>query len=274
MTNFSWISGVVGLSMLVGCGGAVYRPSEHAKFEIDATREVTDEDVEKAFEARPQLPESFKVAYYSFDTERTEDIEKMLTGVAGVVSVYRIPPLMTSGKRRNHRANRWAPPEEVSVKKLRLLAARARADVLVVVDAGYEQGEVNGLVALNALVVPIFFTPWLDRTAESYLEAYVIDTRNGYLYGHVVTEEEGGDAFSTIYADPDEVVEAHWAKMRADMGVTLSALFAAEMDATRAIEPTKDVELAEAKVDEPKVSEPKASEPKASEPKVDDASVE
>jgi len=269
MTNFSWKSTVTcfaGLSLLAACGGGVYRPSQHAQFEIDATREVTDEDVEKAFAARPQLPETFKVAYYSFDAERTGDVEEMLAGVSGVESVYRIPPLMTSGKRRLQHAEPWAPPEEVSVKKLRLLAARARADVLVVVDAGYEQKSVNGLVALNALIVPIFFTPWLDRSAESYLEAYVIDTRNGYLYGHLLAEENGGDAFATIYADADEVIEAHWAKLRADMGVTLTALFRAEMDATREVERIAEERLAQEKLAEADVEQMEAEQTPASEP--------
>jgi hypothetical protein len=85
------------------------------------------------------------------------------------------------------------------VKKLRLLAARANTDVLVIVDHGYRNMGANGLVGLNVLLLPILFVPFLDASVKGYAEAFVIDVRNGYLYGHVVEEDQRGSSYATIY---------------------------------------------------------------------------
>ena len=52
----------------MGCGGASYQASGGVKFDIDgAGREIDDTDVAKAFEARPQISERVRIAYYTFD---------------------------------------------------------------------------------------------------------------------------------------------------------------------------------------------------------------
>jgi hypothetical protein len=117
-------------------------------------------------------------------------------------------------------------PKEVSIKKLRLLAARARADVLVVIDHGYKAGGANPLSALDVLVLPIFFVPFLDNRVEGYVEAFVIDTRNGYLYGHITEDDKRGDEYATIYAKTTSTIaEEQWGtlrkKLRDDVGKLL-----------------------------------------------------
>lgn len=199
------------LSISTGCGGA-YQASAGVKFDVDgAGREIDDADVAKAFAARPQIPTEMKVAYYSFDEERAADIEKMLASVKGVTSTYRIPKLLVTGERRFHESSPWSQPQELSVKKLRLLAARAHADVLVVFDDGWRGGGVNGLAALDVLVLPIFVAPWISNETESFAQAFVIDVRNGYLYGEVSEEAKGGKGAVTIYADsPSDVAAQLW----------------------------------------------------------------
>ncbi|HEY8079200.1 MAG TPA: hypothetical protein VIF62_33945, partial [Labilithrix sp.] len=175
---------LLSLSMVAtGCGGAAYQASGGTKFDIDGEgREIDDTDVAKAFEAHPQMSDRVRVAYFTFDDERAEDVEKMLATVPGVTSTYRIPKLLVSGQRR-YAETSYGPQPEVGVKKLRLLAARAHADLLVVFDHGWKGGGVNGWAALNILLVPMLITPWLSNETESYAQAYVIDVRNGYLYG-------------------------------------------------------------------------------------------
>ena len=80
-----------------------------------------------------------------------------------VRGTYAIPPLMVTGERRfdqptHGRIRREAKPP--SIKKLRLLAARAKSDVLVVFDYGYRQRQVpNGWVATSVLLLPVLFVP-------------------------------------------------------------------------------------------------------------------
>jgi hypothetical protein len=137
--------------------------------------------------------------------------------------VYRIPPLLLTGKRKFQETSRWEPPQEISVKKLRLLAARANADVLVVFDHGWRGGGANGLAALNILVVPVFFVPFMSNEVESYAQAYVIDVRNGYLYGEVSVEKKSGDGFVNIYASsPETVANEAWPKLLDDVKAQMS----------------------------------------------------
>jgi hypothetical protein len=193
------------VALTTGCGAA-YHASRGAVFDADGAKEITDDDVRSAFAAAPQLPATSRVAYYTFDDDKVEAIEKMLASVERVSSVYRIPPLLVTGRHHLTEHASWEPPREVGVKKLRLLAARAHADVLVVFDHGWRGGGANGLVALNVLVVPIFVLPWLSSETESYAQAFVIDVRNGYLYGEALVTAKGGPDMVTLYGRRPEAV--------------------------------------------------------------------
>src|SRR5262245_27758758 len=83
----------------VGCGGA-YVPSQGTHFDPEPAAEINDDDVRKAFDARPQLGESVRIAYYTFDPEKAGEADALLAGLPGVTSVYRIPPLVVTGQRR------------------------------------------------------------------------------------------------------------------------------------------------------------------------------
>ena len=226
LAHFGPALAALGLFALSGCGVA-YQPSRSANFEIDAEAEIDDNDIRKAFEARPQMPKAaMRLSYYTFDPEIAEDLDKTLGTVPGVASVYRIPPLLVTGQRRlSEGESHYGSPREVSVKKLRLLAARANTDVLVIVDHGYRNLGVNGLSALNFLLVTMLFVPFLDTTVKGYTEAFVIDVRNGYLYGQLVEEDERGEQYATIYAkSPKEHAKEQWWDLRKALQKDLARL--------------------------------------------------
>lgn len=213
----------------------MYQASQGARFEPDSGKEINDDDVRAAFDASPQVGESSKVAYYSFDDDRSADIEKMLSATPHVTSVYKIPRLLVTGQRPYETTS--GPPQEVSLKKLRLLSARAHADVLVVFDHGYRGGGVNPLVAFNVLLVPMLFTPWLSNETESYAQAFVFDVRNGYLYADFKTSDKGGDHFVTIYGrNPEDVANDQWPKLLTDV----QAKVAKAMEPTASAKTTAD----------------------------------
>jgi hypothetical protein len=212
--------------LLLGCGASVFSPSRGATFELDTEKEINDEDVRKAFDAKPQLSASVRVAYYAFDEGKTSDVEALLGRLPGVVSVYRIPPLLVTGQRRYDEPRPWDPPKEVGIKKLRVLAARAHADLLVVVDDGRKtEWSGNGFAAFTVALVPALFVPFRDVTVRSYADAFVIDTRNGYLYGHLTAEEVDSDQRLTIYSHrDDELAEAQWPRLLASLETHVSRL--------------------------------------------------
>lgn len=219
---------VITLAALAGCGGA-YAPGRVAGFDLDSDKQIDDDDIRKAFDARPQMPDRMAVAYYTFDPEIGKDVEATLAALPGVERVYRIPPLLVNGQRRIDEQNPWAPRREVTVKKLRLLAARAHTDVLVVVDHGYRTGGINGLFGLNLFLLPIFFSPFLDNSVSGYAESFVIDTRNGHLYGHTVADDKRGDGYATIYSKSvREVEREQWAALRGALQRDLTRLVAKE----------------------------------------------
>lgn len=220
---------IAALTTLTGCGMSVYQPARDAGFELDPAYEINDEDVLKAFEARPQLPDHLHVSYFSFDPKRT-DMTATLEASPRVRGTYAIPPLMVTGERRfdqptHGRIRREAKPP--SIKKLRLLAARAKSDVLVVFDYGYRQRQVpNGWVATSVLLLPVLFVPMFDYEVESYLDAYVIDVKNGYLYAHISSVlEDDADTELIFSGAGDELTEAQWARLEATTRDEIARLF-------------------------------------------------
>ena len=206
------------LAPLAGCGVTVHRPGPTAAFDPSPGREVSDDDIRAAFAARPQLADRSRVAYFSFDAARVEAIDGALASLPRVASAYRIPTVMVTGQRRYDEGHRWEPPREVNVHQLRLLAARARCDVLVVFDYGYRvERAPNGYAALNALLIPALFVPFVDARVESYLDAFVIDVRNGYLYRHLSASQEGEAPRLTVWSDADrQLVERQWTTLLDD----------------------------------------------------------
>jgi hypothetical protein len=197
-----------------GCGATVFRPA--AQFDLDDARQINDADIRTAFDAHPQLHTPAQVAYYTFDPTHQDEIDRRLRATPGVGRVYRIPTLLVTGRGRFDDAHRsMEPPQAVSLERLRLLAARARCDLLVVFDYGYRaESTPNGLAALDVLLFPALFVPFLDTRVESYLDSYVVDTRNGYLYGHVSVDEESEDRHLTIWSRSEQrMIARQWRKV-------------------------------------------------------------
>lgn len=225
----------IALFTLAGCGGSVYQPSRVAGFELEPQQEIDDEDIEKAFAAKPQIPQEPNVAYYVFGDDYAEDVSGMIGTLPDVHAQYRIPALMVDGSRRfdDNRHYYGSPPKKpLSMKKLRLLAARAHSDLLVVVDYGYRvSDDANGLAALGIFIVPVFFARMRDITVESYVDSYVIDTRNGYLYGHVQTTREQEKEYVNVWDDvAKEMIADQLDELMNKTGKLMTNLLAEERD--------------------------------------------
>jgi len=223
---------LVGVALLgaTGCGtAAMHRPAA-MQVEVDPAEEINDEDVRKAFEARPQMRDEVHVAYFALDAERAGAVEGMLRATPGVKSVYRIPSLSVTGQRRWAQGSPWGAPQPLSIKKLRLVAARAHADVLVVADSGGRAlREPNGLVAFGVLVLPLAFLPWQDSKVESYLDLFVFDVRNGYLYGHVTSDEQGEVRAIAPWSNEDRrLMDVQWGELVKQSRARLAQLWAEE----------------------------------------------
>lgn len=220
------LAGALVLLFGQGCGVGTYQPARSAGFELDPEFEINDEDVQKAFDARPQLPEKVAVSYYSFASDKAEAVGALIEDLPRVASSYRIPELLVSGHGRfEDSVSYYAPPQQpFSLKKLRLLAARARTDVVVVFDYGHRYRQsANGWAATGIVLIPLLFAPWLDVEVESYLDAYLFDVRNGYLYAHVTSQVTDTERFESVYSGArEEMLARQWEEIVADVAKKLS----------------------------------------------------
>lgn len=218
--------------VLSGCGASVYQPARDAGFDLDPAFEIDDEDIAKAFAARPQLPERVHVSYYSFDEEHAPALAKTVDSSKKVAGSYRIPSLLVTGKGRLAEPSGGMYPREPvtapSIKKLRLLAARAHSDVLVMFDYGHRwSSEANGWAATAVLIVPMFFAPMADYQVESYLDTYVIDVKNGYLYAHISSQAKDEADVETLYSDVvDELLAEQWTRIEQETRFKLATVLA------------------------------------------------
>ena len=211
------------LPLLAACGHSLYQPGRGVRF--DPNDQISDHEILSAFGARPQLAGPMRVAYFAFDDRHAADLESALGRLPRVEAVYRIPELLVLGKRR---FDEGAPADAqpLSIRQLRLHAARAQCQLLVVLDYGYKiDRSANGWAVLNVLVLPSLFVPFLDSEVESYMDSYVIDVKNGYLYGQLNAREEGSKKRQTIWSDAEEeLVDAHWSALLAATHDTLKKL--------------------------------------------------
>jgi len=204
------------------CGG-IYMPSRVANFDPDGVAQIDDADVAKAFAAKPQMGERLNVAYFSFDSSKDADVEKAVHAIPGVSSVYDIPTLEATGRHRFDESP--VPAAPLGMKKLRLLAARAHCDVLVVVDYSRKTDvTANALAAFDVLLVPALFLPFRDVKVESAVDAFVVDVRNGYMYGHIALSKENVSRHRTIYQDDDAIADEQWRSLSGDLATALAKL--------------------------------------------------
>ncbi len=169
-----------------GCGVQVFRPS--VVVDPNDAREISDQDIQKAFKARPQLRLPATLALYEMGP-RDKVLPLHLKKLRGVRTVYEVPSLLVEGPRpdashRRSSANR-RPRVVVSLKKLRLLSARARSDVLVLSSITVvRRTRPNWLLSFAPLLVTSLVLPMNHIQATVKREVLVLDVRNGYLYEH------------------------------------------------------------------------------------------
>ena len=174
--------------LIIGCGATLTSYSPQSSFAPDDPRQITDDDIRKAFEARPQILPPVKLAQYSMSNDDYFSYFKKIQGTRLVDEVYRIPTELVDGvsnySRDDYRYyDRFQERKPINLKYLRLLAARARSDILVIVANDVSiHTRTNEWGCLYPLIIPSFFTPHRDFYAEMTTRAFVLDVRNGYLY--------------------------------------------------------------------------------------------
>lgn len=149
---------------------------------------VTEEEIQKALDAKPQLPRPFRLAVYYVPLNQptylygtqwnwSQEDRKIFAGIGVTLSgVVSEAILLSDGI--VDKSNR-----ELDLKAVRLAAAHVGADaVLVIRGISRIDRFVNRLGWSYILVAPIFFIPGTTTEAEFAAHASLWDTRNQFLY--------------------------------------------------------------------------------------------
>jgi hypothetical protein len=217
------------LLALSGCGGVL--SSSHPTLTVRdalATDALGDVELGALIEARPPVHDDFRVAWLAVAPGHDEALEASLTGLPGQRDAHRLSPLVAAGRRRFDEGGQ----SEISIQMLRILAARAHADVLVVVDHGWRSTRnPNGWAALSVLLVPSLFTPHLDADVEAYVETTVLDVRTGAILGETTATDAFHVANMTVWSSDDH--DRAEARIDALLAETRGRLAAVLADANR-----------------------------------------
>ncbi len=247
------LAALVLLGVLSGCANVAYQPAAEHGFVLDPAADVDDETIASALDAteepeRPKIPQAFRLAYYTFDRQRGDSLRPKLTSLPGVDGIYQIA--VDAREAEDNPAVRTrdylGETPHVSLRRLRLMAAKSRCEVLVVADYGYRHSEDANSWALTApLILPLFFAPMVDVRTESYLDIYVVDVRSGRLIGQLKSDQLDVWREQTIFHEADStILDAQWERLRAHTEDEIGKLFAdpaaREAPAPPAPEPKKE----------------------------------
>lgn len=170
-----------------GCGSSQYFAAL-SSVQADSLKQITDEDIRKALEAQPQITVPTSIALYNASQDKFP-FQSVLDSSRFIDRVVEISPSLLNPNQyyRTQYASGWnrfdAPPDAIDLHQLRLYAAQAHTDlVLFVSSSSHVESEANFLSALYVGLVTIPIVPGRKLQQSTYLEAYVIDVRNGLLY--------------------------------------------------------------------------------------------
>lgn len=161
--------------------------------------QVTDEDVKKALEIRPQMMKPLNVAIYKTGFVDHSFVDS-LRAMPGIATVFELNPWLVEGEAyQNRRSNKWygnsATPRSTDFKSLRLLAAQGRADLLIYCGISHElRSKANWLAFTYLAVLPALFVPGVQAQLVTEGDLVFVDVRNGFFYGsyHDITRVRWG----------------------------------------------------------------------------------
>jgi rhombotail lipoprotein len=196
--------------------------------ELSSQKQVTDEDIKKVFALKPQLPSPFKVGiyfssqtgyqrsgYWSWtgeDKDKLLEVAKELKAKNMISDMFVISDSLLEGGSDN--------------KAIRLAAARAGADAVLVVNAVSDTDEYNNpLGATYFLLVTPFFVPGSVVDGLFMVNATLWDVRNQYLYLSAEAEGAASETRPAFFTERARVIKSAKATAMTALAQELSKLF-------------------------------------------------
>jgi hypothetical protein len=188
-------------AFLVGCGAKIMSYAPTSTYSENDFREINDEDILKAFQAKPQLCLPARVAWYNLS--RDSLLFFIQTSDSTMVAEnYLVPKTLIEGFQPLFETpyDNYYSAKPIDFKAVRLLAARAKCDIVVLVMSRFaEERDLNPWAILNALILPAFFTPYYHVEYKYSSEVFIFDVRNGYMYRHLKFDDDRKEYFVNLW---------------------------------------------------------------------------
>lgn len=170
---------------------------------------VTEEDIGKALELKPQLPAPFKLAVY-FARPKTDlpfGVQWNWTG-EDKDSIMQMKPELI---KRGLISDMFVLPESIlessGIRAVRLAAARAGADAVLVINGVSSVDRYNNALGRSyMLIVTPFFISGTVLDGLVMANAVMWDVRNQYLYLAVEAEASSQQTFPAVFTDEKRVI--------------------------------------------------------------------
>ncbi len=174
--------------------GRIRSYSPETYFEVDSLRSINDIEIQQAFEAKPQLILPVNVAFYNVGY-RDDGFVDSLKALTEINNIFAISPALFNQqlylKKRKYPNSYNVQPAPINIKRLRLLSAQAKADILILCAIAMDIDEkANSLAWSYFLLLPVFFMPAFDINVSLEADIIFLDVRNGLLYHSANIREE------------------------------------------------------------------------------------
>ena len=197
--------------LLFGCATQrAYSPTSTLADNSD--RAINDEAILRAFEAQPQLKLPSRVAWYNMGSDNLPSLSQYIDSQT-IIENYNIPKSLVEGLEPLFKSSYYGyrrAPKPINFNAIRLLAARAKCDVVVLCSSRFEERQTwNAWGWLDILILPQLFTPHINAHYKYSAEAFVFDVRNGYMYRHIKHDDEKKINWLTIWTSADSAETAN-----------------------------------------------------------------
>jgi len=166
---------------------------------------VTENDIEKALDLKPQLPAPFKLAIYLAPSHPrwnwlSEDKDKLLKIGSELKSKNIISDVFIIGD---------AILEGTGNKAIRLAAARAGADAVLIIKGVSDIDRYNNVLGSTYfLLLTLYFVPGTVADGLFMVNGSMWDVRNQYLYLSAEAEGSAGETRPWAFIEESRVIKS------------------------------------------------------------------
>lgn len=179
--------------------------------QISEPQVVTEEDIQKVLELKPQLPQPFNLAIYFAQPSQTKwryNNSWKWSGEDKDLFLEIKNELKDKGIASDIFALNDSIMEGSDLVAIRLAAARAGADAVLVVNGVSDLDRYNNALGITyVLLVPAFFIPGTTADALFMVNASMWDVRNQYLYMSVEAEGMADETRPAYFLDEEGIIQ-------------------------------------------------------------------